>query len=123
MANLLQLFEEKQMKSLASNKSIDSFSAGDTVRVNVVVSDGGNERIQVFEGVCIAKKNRGLHSAFTVRKISNDQGVERKFPIYSPKVESITVVKRGKVRRAKIYYLRGLRGKAARIAERKTKRY
>jgi large subunit ribosomal protein L19 len=123
MANLLQLFEEKQMKALSSNKSIDSFSPGDTVRVNVIVSDGGNERIQIFEGVCIAKKNRGLHSAFTVRKISNDEGVERKFPIYSPKVESITVVKRGKVRRAKIYYLRALRGKAARIVEKKTKRY
>ncbi|MBX6323364.1 MAG: 50S ribosomal protein L19 [Rhodospirillaceae bacterium] len=98
--------------------SIPEFRPGDTVRVNVKVVEGSRERIQAFEGVCIARKNAGLQSSFTVRKISYGEGVERVFPLYSPRVASIEVVRRGDVRRAKLYYLRGRRGKSARIAER-----
>jgi large subunit ribosomal protein L19 len=100
---------------------IPEFDAGDTVRVNVRVREGDKQRIQAFEGVCIARKNGGVSETFTVRKISSGIGVERIFPIHSPSVESITVVRRGKVRRAKLYYLRDLRGKAARIKERRTR--
>ncbi len=97
-----------------------NFSAGDTVKVNVLVVEGTRERIQAYEGVCIARKNAGINSSFTVRKISYGEGVERVFPLYSPRVASVEVIRRGNVRRAKLYYLRGLRGKSARITERTT---
>ncbi len=117
MSNLLQRFEEEQAAKLIEGKQYDKFSYGDTIRVNVKIVEGTAERIQAFEGVCIAIRNRGLHSSFVVRKISHNEGVERRFPLYSPRIESIVTVKRGVVRRAKLYYMRGLRGKAARIQE------
>ncbi len=117
MSNLLNQFETEQMSKLIEGKKYDKFSYGDTVRVNVKIVEGNAERIQAFEGVCIAIRNRGLHSSFVVRKVSHDTGVERRFPLYSPRIESITTVKRGIVRRAKLYYMRNLRGKAARIRE------
>lgn len=117
MSNLLHQFEAEQISKLIEGKKYDKFSAGDTVRVNVKIIEGTTERIQAFEGVCIAIRNRGLHSSFVVRKISHDEGVERRFPLYSPRVDSIVTIKRGIVRRAKLYYMRGLRGKAARIKE------
>ncbi len=117
MANIIQALEQEQLEKLTENCQLDAFSPGDTVRVNVKIVEGANERIQAFEGICIAKKNRGLHSSFTVRKISHGEGVERIFPLYSPRVESVTLVRKGAVRRAKLYYLRGLTGKAARIRE------
>ena len=117
MANLLQTIEQEQLVQLKGEKRLDEFAAGDTIRVNVRIIEGNNERIQAFEGVCIAVKNRGLQSAFTVRKISHGEGVERIFPLYSPRIDSIERVRRGDVRRAKLYYLRGLTGKAARIRE------
>ena len=112
MSKIIQHFETEQMKD-----NIPDFAPGDTVEVQVKVKEGNRERLQAFEGVCIAKRNRGLNSAFTVRKISHGEGVERAFQTYSPLVESITVKRRGDVRRAKLYYLRGLTGKAARIKE------
>ena len=115
--NDLQKFEAKQLDTIKENKSHPEFRAGDTVKVNVRIKEGNNERIQAFEGVCIAKKTKGLNSSFTVRKISNGEGVERLFPLYSPLVESIEVVRKGDVRRAKLYYMRGLTGKKARIKE------
>ncbi len=117
MSNLLQRFEEEQVAKLVDGKKYDKFSYGDTIRVNVKIIEGTAERIQAFEGVCIAIRNRGLHSSFVVRKISHNEGVERRFPLYSPRIDSIVTVKRGVVRRAKLYYMRGLRGKAARIQE------
>lgn len=117
MSNLLQQFEEEQISKLMEGKKYDKFSFGDTVRVNVRIVEGSAERIQAFEGVCIAIRNRGLQSSFVVRKISHDNGVERRFPLYSPRIESIVTLKRGVVRRAKLYYMRALRGKAARIKE------
>ena len=119
MANLLQKFEEDQIKKLSEGKEFPEFQAGDTIRVNVRISEGKNERIQAFEGLCISRKNRGINSSYTVRKISHGEGVERVFPLYSPKVESIVVVRRGVVRRAKLYYMRELTGKAARIKEKR----
>jgi large subunit ribosomal protein L19 len=116
--NVLQEFEKEYTAELAAKRKVPDFSPGDTLRVNVKVVEGTRERIQAYEGVCISRSGGGLHESFTVRKISYGEGVERVFPIYSPAVESITVVRRGKVRRAKLYYLRGLRGKAARIVER-----
>lgn len=116
----IKKIEEAQVEALSKGKKIPDFAPGDTVRVNVKVIEGTRERIQAFEGVCIARKNRGLNSAFTVRKISYNEGVERVFPLYSPRIESIQLVRRGDVRRAKLYYLRGLRGKSARIAEKTT---
>jgi large subunit ribosomal protein L19 len=116
--NLLQTLEEEQRKKLETARSVPRFDPGDTVRVSVKVVDGERERIQAFEGVCIARKNAGLNSNFTLRKISYGEGVERIFPLYSPRITAIEVVRRGAVRRAKLYYLRGLTGKAARIAER-----
>lgn len=116
-SNILEKFEADQIKKLSEGKEFTDFAPGDTVRVNVKIIEGSNERIQAFEGVCIAIKNRGLHSTFTVRKISHGEGVERSFPLYSPRVDSVVRVRRGIVRRAKLYYLRDLRGKAARIAE------
>tara|TARA_B110000503_G_C7077958_1_gene383805 strand:+ start:586 stop:966 length:381 start_codon:yes stop_codon:yes gene_type:complete len=120
MSNLLNQFETEQMSKLIEGKKYDTFSYGDTVRVNVKIVEGSAERIQAFEGVCIAIRNRGLHSSFLVRKISHNTGVERRFPMYSPRIESIETVKRGVVRRAKLYYMRNLRGKAARIKEKIT---
>ena len=115
--NIIEQFETDQIKTLIKGKKIPQFHPGDTVKVNVKVREGARERIQAFEGVCIAKKNRGLSSSFTVRKISFGEGVERTFALYSPIVDSIKVVRSGKVRRAKLYYLRDRTGKSARIAE------
>jgi large subunit ribosomal protein L19 len=113
----LQKFESDQLAKLVANAKIPEFAPGDTVKVNVKVVEGDRERVQAFEGVVIGRKNAGVNSAFTVRKISYGEGVERVFPLYSPRLVSIEVVRRGDVRRAKLYYLRGLRGKAARIGE------
>jgi large subunit ribosomal protein L19 len=114
--NVLQKFEQQQLEKL--NIKVPEFMPGDTVRVNVKVVEGTRERLQAYEGVCIGRKNAGINSAFTVRKISYGEGVERIFPLYSPRLDSIEVVRRGEVRRARLYYLRGLRGKKARITER-----
>lgn len=118
--NLIQTLEAEQIAKLTDGKTIPDFAAGDTVRVNVRVVEGTRERLQAYEGVCISRKNRGLNSSFTVRKISNGEGVERVFPLYSPRLDDIAVVRRGRVRRAKLYYLRGRTGKSARIAEKTT---
>lgn len=117
-----QLNAEQVEKRLAAGEAIPEFSPGDTVRVRVKVVEGSRERIQAFEGVCIGRKNAGVNSNFTVRKIASGEGVERVFPLYSPRIEGIDVVRRGKVRRAKLYYLRGRAGKSARIVERTTGR-
>ncbi len=119
--NLIEDLEREHMAELTAEKTIPDFQPGDTVKVNVKVVEGTRERIQAFEGVCIARAGGGLNENFTVRKISYGEGVERVFPIYSPLVDSIDLVRRGRVRRAKLYYLRGLTGKAARIVERRTK--
>ncbi len=116
--NLLQKLEQKNLDKLKETAKVAEFSIGDTVRVNVKVIEGTRERVQAYEGVCIARKSAGVNSSFTVRKISYGEGVERVFPLYSPRLESIELVRRGAVRRAKLYYLRGLRGKSARITER-----
>ncbi len=116
--NLLQSLEQEELKKLASARPVPEFRPGDTLRVSVKVVEGERERIQAFEGVCIARKNAGINSNFTLRKISYGEGVERVFPLYSPRVTAIEVVRRGVVRRAKLYYLRERRGKSARIAER-----
>ena len=116
--NLVEKFEKKQLDALAAKKNVPEFGAGDTVRVNVEVVEGTTKRMQAYEGVCIAKKNAGLNSSFTVRKISFGEGVERVFPLHSPKID-IEVKRRGVVRRAKLYYLRDRRGKSARIAEKR----
>ena len=116
--NLIQMLEKEQADKLAASKSIPDFGPGDTVTVNVKVVEGERTRVQAYEGVCIARSGQGLNESFTVRKISYGEGVERVFPLYSPMVESIKLVRRGKVRRAKLYYLRNLRGKRARITER-----
>jgi large subunit ribosomal protein L19 len=115
--NLIQELENEQLTKLSAGKDIPDFHPGDTVLVNVKVIEGEKSRIQAYEGVCIGRAGAGLNQNFTVRKISYGEGVERVFPLYSPIVDSIKVVRRGKVRRAKLYYLRGLRGKRARIAE------
>lgn len=115
--NLLQQIAQQHAEELHEGKDIPDFAAGDTIRVGVRVKEGDKTRIQNFEGVCIARKGGGIDASFTVRKISFNEGVERIFPLYSPNVESITVVRRGRVRRAKLYYLRELRGKSARIKE------
>jgi large subunit ribosomal protein L19 len=119
--NIIEQIEQDQVAKLSEDgKKVPVFSPGDTLRVHVKVVEGTRERIQAFEGVCIARRNRGLNSSFTVRKISYGEGVERIFPLYSPRIDSITVVRRGDVRRAKLYYLRSRRGKSARIAEKTT---
>ena len=118
--NTVQELEQEQLAKLTEDRKIPDFSPGDTVRVNVKVVEGTRERIQAFEGVCIGRKKRGLNSSFTVRKISYGEGVERVFPLYSPRIDSVQLVRRGDVRRAKLYYLRGRTGKAARIAEKTT---
>ena len=115
--NLIQQLDKEQVEKLSAGKDIPAFGPGDTVIVNVKVVEGERSRVQAYEGVCIGRSGRGLHENFTVRKISYGEGVERVFPLYSPMIDSIKVVRRGKVRRAKLYYLRGLRGKKARIAE------
>jgi large subunit ribosomal protein L19 len=120
--NLIQQLEAEQIQSLTEKRAIPEFRPGDTLRVGVRVVEGERTRIQNYEGVCIARANRGMGSSFTVRKISFGEGVERVFPLYSPNVESIDVVRRGAVRRAKLYYLRGRTGKSARIAERRDTR-
>jgi large subunit ribosomal protein L19 len=125
--NLIQTLEAEQIAKLTAKmaeggKSVPEFRPGDTLKVGVRVVEGERTRIQNYEGVCIARSNRGMGSNFTVRKISFGEGVERVFPLYSPNVESITVVRKGAVRRAKLYYLRALRGKSARIAERRDTR-
>lgn len=114
---ILQDFEQEQIAKLSADRNVPWFAPGDTLRVKVKVIEGSRERLQAFEGVCIARRNRGLHSSFTVRKISYGEGVERVFPLYSPNVAGIEVVRRGDVRRAKLYYLRSRRGKSARISE------
>ena len=115
--NMIEKIEKEQLDKLVSERPVPEFAAGDTVKVNVKVVEGTRERVQVYEGLCIARKNSGLNSSFTVRKISYGEGVERVFPLYSPSIDSIEVVRRGDVRRAKLYYLRGRTGKSARIAE------
>jgi|TARA_B110001452_G_scaffold222984_1_gene196048 large subunit ribosomal protein L19 len=115
--NNIEDINKEAVKKITSNKKITDFSPGDTVRVGVKIVEGKRERIQFFEGVCIAKKNRDINSSFTVRKISFGEGVERTFSLYSPIVDSIKVIRSGKVRRAKLYYLRDRKGKSARIAE------
>jgi large subunit ribosomal protein L19 len=120
--NIIQQLEAEQIEALTQSKTIPDFRPGDTLRVGVRVVEGERTRIQNFEGVCIARANRGIGSSFTVRKISFGEGVERVFPLYSPNVDAIEVVRRGAVRRAKLYYLRGRTGKAARIAERRDTR-
>jgi large subunit ribosomal protein L19 len=116
--NIIEQIEAEQTAKLVANRAVPDFDAGATLRVHVKVVEGTRERVQVFEGVCIARKNAGLNSAFTVRKVSYGEGVERVFPLHSPRIDRIEVVRHGKVRRAKLYYLRGLTGKRARIAER-----
>ena len=116
--NLIQELEQEQVKKLSAGKDIPDFGPGDTVIVNVKVVEGERSRVQAYEGVCIGRAGHGLNENFTVRKISYGEGVERVFPLHSPMIDSIKLVRRGKVRRAKLYYLRGRRGKSARIAER-----
>ena len=116
--NILQQIEAEQVSRLAAERPVPRFEPGDTLKVHVKVQEGNRERIQVYEGVCIARKNAGVNSSFTVRKISYGEGVERIFPLYAPMIWEIEVVRKGTVRRAKLYYLRGRRGKAARITER-----
>jgi large subunit ribosomal protein L19 len=120
--NLIAELEKELQDRLLAERGVPDFRPGDTLRVNVKVIEGTRERVQAFEGVCIARRNRGINSAFTVRKISYGEGVERVFPLHSPRIESIDVVRRGRVRRAKLYYLRGRTGKSARIAERRDDR-
>lgn len=115
--NIIENIEKEQMEKLNAGKNIPSFKAGDTLKVHTKVKEGERERIQIYEGVCIARKNDGLNSSFTVRKISFGEGVERVFPLYSPNVAKIEVMRVGKVRRAKMYFLRALRGRSARIAD------
>ena len=115
--DILDKIGQKQMDRILGDREVPEFGPGDTLRVDVKVVEGTRERIQAFEGVCIARKSDGINSSFTVRKISYGEGVERIFPLYSPRVAGITVLRRGDVRRAKLYYLRGRTGKAARIAE------
>ena len=120
--NLIQQIEAEQIEKLAAARAIPEFRPGDTLRVGVKVVEGDRTRVQNYEGVCIARANRGMGSSFTVRKISFGEGVERVFPLYSPNIDTIEVVRRGVVRRAKLYYLRGRAGKSARIAERRDPR-
>ncbi len=117
--NVIEQIEQERVAELAEKRPIQEFSPGDTIRVMVKVTEGARERVQAFEGVCIGRRNRGINSSFTVRKISYGEGVERVFPLYSPRIDKIELIRRGDVRRAKLYYLRDLRGKRARIAEKK----
>ena len=115
--NILDNIGQAQIDAVTEQRAIPEFGPGDTLKINVKVVEGSRERVQAFEGVCIGRSNRGINSSFTVRKIAYGEGVERIFPLYSPKIQAIEVVRRGDVRRAKLYYLRGRTGKAARIAE------
>ncbi len=119
MANIIEQLDAAEMARMSEVKQVPEFGPGDTLRVAVRVKEGNRERLQNFEGVCIARKSSGINSNFTMRKISYGEGVERVFPLYSPLVEEIEVKRRGRVRRAKLYYLRGRTGKSARIAEKK----
>jgi len=119
--NILDKIGKSQMEAVTEQRSIPEFGPGDTIKISVKVVEGSRERVQAFEGVCIARSNRGVNSSFTVRKISYGEGVERIFPLHSPKIQAIEVMRRGAVRRAKLYYLRGRTGKAARIAEKNTR--
>ena len=116
-ANVIETLRKEEADRLLAVRKVPEFRPGDTLRVNVKIKEGERERVQAYEGVCIARAGSGINQSFTVRKISYGEGVERVFPLYSPMVDSIKVVRRGKVRRAKLYYLRGLRGKKARITE------
>ncbi|MBV8237778.1 MAG: 50S ribosomal protein L19 [Sphingomonas sp.] len=120
--NLIQQLEAEQIEKLTARRAIPDFRPGDTLKVGVKVVEGERTRVQNYEGVCIARSNKGMGSSFTVRKISFGEGVERVFPLYSPNIDSIDVVRKGAVRRAKLYYLRGRTGKSARIAERRDNR-
>ena len=117
--NIIDEIEQEQIKEITEKRKVPEFGAGDTLKVHLKVVEGTRERIQVFAGLCIARSNRSFNSTFTVRKISNGEGVERVFPVYSPLIEKLEVVRRGDVRRAKLYYLRGLSGKKARITEKR----
>ncbi|WND01831.1 50S ribosomal protein L19 [Temperatibacter marinus] len=117
--DIIQKLEQENIAKLTEGKEIPDFQAGDTLKVGVKIKEGSRERVQNYEGLCIARSNKGISSNFTVRKISYGEGVERVFPLYGPAVDSIEVIRRGKVRRAKLYYLRSRRGKAARIKERR----
>ena len=117
MTNIIEDFEKRQIKKLTQKKSIPTFRTGDTLKVNVKVVEGDRSRIQVFEGICIARKNSGVNSSFTIRKISHGEGIERVFPLFSSIVDSIEVIRQGDVRRAKLYYLRNRSGKRARISD------
>jgi large subunit ribosomal protein L19 len=120
--NIVEQLNQEQIEKLSADHEIPEFGPGDTLRIDVKVVEGSRERIQAFEGVCIARNNDGISSSFTIRKISYGEGVERVFPLYSPRIAGMTVVRRGRVRRAKLYYLRSRRGRAARIAEKVTVR-
>ena len=120
--NLIDKIEKKQIETILAQREVPEFGPGDTLKIDVKVVEGTRERVQAFEGVCIGRKNDGIGSSFTVRKMSYGEGVERVFPLYSPKIQAIHVLRRGRVRRAKLYYLRGRTGKAARIAEKETNR-
>ena len=117
--SIIDEIEKEQIKEITRKRNVPKFNAGDSLKIHLIVVEGNRERIQVFEGLCIAKSNRGLNSTFTVRKISNGEGVERVFPLYSPLIEKFEVIRRGDVRRAKLYYLRDRSGKKARIAEKR----
>ena len=117
--NIINDIENEQITEIVKKRTVPDFKAGDTVKVNVYVTEGNKERIQAFEGICIARSNRGFNSTFTIRKISHGEGVERVFPVYSPMLASIELIRKGKVRRSKLYYLRQRSGKSARIAEKK----
>ncbi len=120
--NIIEQMNQEHVDKLSADRDVPEFAPGDTVRIHVKVKEGTRERVQLFEGVCIARKNRGVNSSFTVRKISHGEGVERVFPLYSPRIAKIEIAKRGAVRRAKLYYLRGRRGKSARIREKRDDR-
>ena len=120
--NIIQQIEKEQAEAIAAKRPVPDFAPGDTVQVNVKVKEGQRERVQTYEGVCIGRQGAGLNENFTVRKISYGEGVERVFPVYSPLIDSIKLVRRGRVRRAKLYYLRERRGKSARIAEKRDDR-
>ena len=119
MNEIIKNYEQSQIQQILKSSKVSDFAPGDTVKVNVKIKEGNKERVQAFQGVCIGKKNNGLNSSFTVRKISSGEGVERVFPLYSPMLESIKLIRRGKVKRSKLYYLRQRSGKSARIAEKK----
>jgi large subunit ribosomal protein L19 len=120
--NIIRKLEQEQADAIAANRAVPDFAPGDTLRVNVKVVEGTRSRVQAYEGICIARSGSGINENFTVRKISYGEGVERVFPVYSPMIDSVEVVRKGKVRRAKLYYLRGRRGKSARITEKQDRR-